>query len=307
MGNSVKEAKQKEKEKELKELRKEIEGEIREQLPTGEDVSETHVETYEEKSEVDFDSMKRIIEALLFVSNKPVPLKEMKKVVKGFKPSEFQKALKELGEYYIEQGLSFRVQELAGGYEISTHPQYAPWIMKLELEKKKKQATQSALETLAILAYKQPVTRVEIEELRGVNVSGVLSTLLDRNLIKIVGKKEIAGRPMLYGTTEKFLEHFGLKSLDDLPNISEIKELVASMINKEELELEQKTQDQAPVEEENKDAVEVDDTPSSEERDKVLAEITDVIGSANTKFEMPEEPKEETPSEEENKENPEEV
>lgn len=98
-----------------------------------------------------------------------------------------------------------------------------------------KQATQSALETLAILAYKQPITRAEIEELRGVDVSGVLNTLVERSLIKIVGRKEVPGRPFLYGTTEKFLEHFGLKSLQDLPSIEEVRTIVEKSVKKEEL------------------------------------------------------------------------
>ena len=107
--------------------------------------------------------------------------------------------------------------------------------MKNELQKKARQATQSALETLAILAYKQPVTRAEVEDIRGVNCSGLLSTLLDKGFIKIAGRKEVPGRPILYGTTEKFLEHFGLKSLQELPSISDIQELVEQAVQKDEL------------------------------------------------------------------------
>ena len=124
--------------------------------------------------------------------------------------------------------------EIAGGFEIVTHKEYAPWLARLELQKKIRQASRSALETLAVLAYKQPVTRAEIEELRGVDISGVLSTLLEKGFIKIVGKKEVAGRPFLYGTTDKFLEHFGLKSVDDLPPIGEIKSLIERAVRKEE-------------------------------------------------------------------------
>ena len=105
----------------------------------------------------------------------------------------------------------------------------------MELQKKQRQATQSALETLAILAYKQPITRVEIEELRGVDVSGVLNTLMEKGFVKISGKKEIPGRPFLYSTTEKFLEHFGLNLITDLPSLEEIRNVVENAVKKEEL------------------------------------------------------------------------
>jgi segregation and condensation protein B len=118
--------------------------------------------------------------------------------------------------------------------------------MKLELDKKSRRASLSALETLAILAYKQPVTRAEIEDLRGVDVSAVLANLLERDLIQIVGRKEVAGRPFLYGTTEKFLQHFGLKTLEDLPKISEIRELLENSINKDELFKTEKIVEEAP-------------------------------------------------------------
>ena len=128
-----------------------------------------------------------------------------------------------------------RKEEIAGGYELSTRREFAPWILKIELQRKARQATQSALETLAILAYKQPLTRAEIEALRGVDTSGVLNTLMEKNFIKITGKKEVPGRPFMYGTTEKFLEHFGLKELRDLPSIDEIRQMVDSSVKKEEL------------------------------------------------------------------------
>jgi segregation and condensation protein B len=107
--------------------------------------------------------------------------------------------------------------------------------MKLEMQKRARQASHSALETLAIIAYKQPVARAEVEDLRGVDISSVIAALLEKSLIKIVGRKEVPGRPFLYGTTEKFLEHFGLKALADLPQVAEIKELVEKSIPKEKL------------------------------------------------------------------------
>ncbi len=230
-------AKEKEQELRLKELRRELEEKILSELPEEGIIPalRVRVEKLDEVLEVDDKTAKRIVEALLFAAAKPIAVLEIKKVLKGIKPSQIEKMIVELKEEYEREGHSFRVQEIAGGYEISTDPKFAPWIMKLEMQKRARQATQSALETLAILAYKQPVTRVEIEDLRGVDVASVIATLLEKGLIKIVGRKEVPGRPFLYGTTEKFLEHFGLKSLSDLPQVGEIRELVEKSVPKEKL------------------------------------------------------------------------
>ncbi len=177
----------------------------------------------------------QIVEALLFASSKPLTIAEIKKVLKSLKPVEIESYLSELRAEYVQSARSFEIVEIANGYEVASRKEFAPWIFKMELQKRAKQVTQSALETLAILAYKQPVTRPEIEDLRGVDVSAVLTTLMERGLVKIVGKKEVPGRPFLYGTTDKFLEHFGLKSLSGLPNIEEIKNLVENSVKKEEL------------------------------------------------------------------------
>ena len=233
--------KQKEKEKEkaekLRALRRELEDQLVEQLPREmlDDKIRVEVQKANEEELRDPVRAKRVIEALLFAAGKPLTVAEIRKVVKVLTPSDIMGIIQELKEAYRAGGCSFEVIEIANGYEISTRKEFAPWILKIELQKKAKQVTQSALETLAILAYKQPITRAEIEELRGVDVSGVLITLTERNLIKIVGKKEVPGRPFLYGTTEKFLEHFGLNSLADLPDIAEIRLLVENSVKKEEL------------------------------------------------------------------------
>lgn len=203
-------------------------------------------------------SPKRVVEALLFASGKPLTINEIQKVLsaspltlpssplggegkgEGGIPStlprrEIECLIGELKEEYTREGRSFELIEIAGGWEIVTQKEYATWLTRLELQKKIRQASRSALETLSILAYKQPVTRAEIEEIRGVDISGVLTTLLERGFVKIVGKKEVPGRPFLYGTTEKFLEHFGLKSIKDLPPIGEIKTLVERAVRKEEI------------------------------------------------------------------------
>ncbi len=229
--------KEKEKQTQLKALREELHQEITDQLPAElkteqERAQKTQAEARSVRDEAE---AKRVIEAILFTASKPVTSVELKRSLSHFGAAKIEHMVRELQSEYERDGRSFRIQEIAGGFECSTDPKYAPWILKLELQRKAKQATQSALETLAILAYKQPITRAEIEDLRGVDVSGVLSTLADRGLIKMVGKKEVPGRPFLYGTTEKFLEHFGLKSIQNLPDISEIRNLIENSVKKEEL------------------------------------------------------------------------
>ncbi len=231
------EAKEKEKLEKMKALRRELEAELEEQLSRAEENRDPKVEVHEESSAVEMtpDRARQVIEAVLFAASKPMTIAELRRVARGFTPKQIEGLINELRESYQANGRSFEILEIAGGYEMSTRKEFAPWIMKVELAKKVRQATQSALETLAILAYKQPITRAEIEGYRGVDVSGVMNTLSERGFIKIVGKKEVPGRPFLYGTTEKFLEHFGLKSLEALPSIDEIRTIVEQSVRKEEL------------------------------------------------------------------------
>jgi len=222
----------------FKSLREELEEKILEELPD-EGVRSSQVAVRIEKIEEVFEGnetqTKRIVEALLFASSKPLTVNEIRKVLRGIRASQIEKVILELKEEYVRDGRSFKIQEVAGGYEISSESKYAPWIMKLELHKRARQASQSALETLAILAYKQPATRQEIEDLRGVDITGVIATLLEKGLIRIAGRKEVPGRPFLYGTTEKFLEHFGLRALTDLPEIQEVRNLVEKAVPREKL------------------------------------------------------------------------
>ncbi len=231
-----KEDKEKEQAEKMKQLRRELEDKLEEQLPAVmlDEPSRVEVQSINDEA-VDADRAKRIIEALLFASAKPLTPQEIRRVLKAFSIKDIENIVTELGAEYVRDGRSFEIVGIAGGYEIATKKEFAPWIFKVELQKKAKQVTQSALETLAILAYKQPITRAEIEELRGVDASGVVNTLTERGFIKIVGKKEVPGRPFMYGTTEKFLEHFGLKSLEELPNIQEIKNIVENSVKKEDL------------------------------------------------------------------------
>jgi len=234
-------AKEREKQAKLKSLRKELDQEIQEQLEeknaleglTG--AQKFQIESLREEDLQDPKKAKLVVEALIFASSKPLTPAEIRKVTKVLTVSQIEKIVAELKEDYQKTERCFELLEIAGGYELSTRREFAPWILKIELQRKARQATQSALETLAILAYKQPLTRAEIEALRGVDTSGVLNTLMEKNFIKIVGKKEVPGRPFMYGTTEKFLEHFGLKELRDLPSIDEIRQMVDSSVKKDEL------------------------------------------------------------------------
>jgi segregation and condensation protein B len=231
-------AKQKEREKEetLKRLRSEIAQQIEDRLPQTEGDFQAGSAPEPKRPDVHSDEeAKRVVEAILFASSRPLSVNELRKALGGFSASKIEILTRELKSEYEQEGRSFHISEVAGGFQLTTDAKFAPWIVRLERDRKVKHATQSALETLAILAYKQPVTRTEIEDLRGVDVAGVLNTLLERNLIKIVGRKEVPGRPFLYGTTSRFLEHFGLKSVADLPNISEIQSLVDQTVKREEL------------------------------------------------------------------------
>lgn len=230
--------KEKEQQEKMKALRRELEEKLEEQLPPEmlqDERTRVEVQRINENEPLDPERAKRVLEALLFASSKPIMIPEIRKVMKSLSAKDIENLVAQLKEEYTRDNRSFEVLEVAGGFEIATRKEYAPWIFKIEMQKKAKQVTQSALETLSILAYKQPITRAEIEELRGVDASGVVNTLIERNLIKIVGKKEVPGRPFLYGTTEKFLEHFGLKSLQDLPNIDEIRNLVEKSVKRDEL------------------------------------------------------------------------
>ena len=234
-------AQEREKAAKLKTLRKELDQEIQEQLEEKNAFEELtgaqkfQIESLREEDLQDPKKAKLVVEALIFASSKPLTPAEIRKVTKVLTVAQITQIVMELKEDYQKTERCFELLEIAGGYELSTKREFAPWILKIELQRKARQATQSALETLAILAYKQPLTRAEIESLRGVDTSGVLNTLMEKNFIKIVGKKEVPGRPFMYGTTEKFLEHFGLKGLVDLPSIDEIRQMVDSSVKKEEL------------------------------------------------------------------------
>ncbi len=165
------------------------------------------------------DNVKPVIEALLFASEKPLTLEQIKNVLDGLATDQIRGVLEELKSEYERANRGIRINEVAGGFQMITSPNFAPFLKKLYKERRAEKLSKPALETLAIVAYKQPVTRLEIESIRDVNVDGVVKHLLDKGLIRIAGRRKAAGRPYVFGTTRQFLEYFGLKSLEELPKI----------------------------------------------------------------------------------------
>lgn len=166
-----------------------------------------------------------IVESLLFVSQDPLSIQRLAAVIGDVSKAEIAQALQGLGEELAREGRGIRLVEIAGGFRLVTKQEHAPWIKRMDKTKSAAKLSRSALESLAIIAYKQPIVRGEIEEIRGVETSGVVRTLLERKLVRIVGRKEVPGRPIMYGTTKYFLEHFGLNDLSQLPPLREFKEL----------------------------------------------------------------------------------
>ncbi|HEV8540323.1 MAG TPA: SMC-Scp complex subunit ScpB [Nitrospiraceae bacterium] len=169
--------------------------------------------------------LKAILETLLFVSHDPVTVDRLAAVLEGVPKAEIKQTLRRLQQDFEATGRGLQIVEVAGGFQIVTRADYGPWIKRFEKSKPAPKLTRSALETLAIIAYKQPLVRTEIEQIRGVETSGVLRTLLERKLVRMVGRKDMPGRPILYGTTKNFLQHFGLRDLSQLPPLREFKEL----------------------------------------------------------------------------------
>ena len=182
-------------------------------------------------------TLSRVIEALLFSAQKPLSIRELTEAIRGgsaedeLSPNEFARvseaevaaALEQLKIECIEQQRALQLNEKADGWQLATDPKYAQWVRQLFPAPKPARLSAPALETLAIIAYRQPITRADVEAVRGVNIDGVLQTLMERGLVKIAGRAEIPGRPLLYETTQFFLDHFGLRNLDELPNVEELR------------------------------------------------------------------------------------
>jgi segregation and condensation protein B len=164
----------------------------------------------------------KLLEAALFASPRPLSLESLSALDDEASPAAVSAALDELREHYDVDGHSVELVEIAGGWQILTRPEYTEAIERAQLAARPQRLSSAALETLALVAYRQPIGRAEIEEIRGVNIGGVLKSLHDRGLIEVVGRSEGLGRPLLYGTTPLFLEHFALRHLEELPRADEL-------------------------------------------------------------------------------------
>jgi segregation and condensation protein B len=167
-----------------------------------------------------------VIEALLFASDKPLSPEGIKAVIRDITIEQIEEAIDSLNQRYREGGHSFAIKRIAKGFHIYTLPDYASFVKDLFSHNKRERLSRQALEVLSIVAYKQPLVKSEIDRIRGVNSEGPVFTLLDRKLITIVGRKPAPGRPLLYGTTQEFLAHFGLNDLNDLPRIEELEQIL---------------------------------------------------------------------------------
>jgi segregation and condensation protein B len=219
--------------------------------------------------------LKGIIEALLFATDEPLTLKLVSEILATLDEQDrprrtgeesILKAIEELNKELEETSRAFRIVKVAGGYQFATLPTFAHWLGRMVREKSKRKLSAAALESLAVIAYKQPVTKPEIESIRGVNADYVLRSLLERNLVTIVGRAATPGRPLLYGTTMEFLKHFGLNDLSELPKPREIDELLA------EAEFEVEKRLLAEREEKANGDAEVPDDFAARERNIVVGE-----------------------------------
>ncbi len=183
--------------------------------------------------------VEQIVEATLFASQTPLTADEVARADENLDAESVVGAIQALRDAYEESERAFQIYQLGDGYQILTRPEYAPYLERFDSVPRAPHLSPAALETLAIVAYRNPIGRIEIEEVRGVSASSVLRTLLDWELVEVVGRGEGLGRPLLYGVTRKFLEHFGLKDLTDLPAPDELPVVLGELQQAMEAELEQ--------------------------------------------------------------------
>jgi len=170
--------------------------------------------------------VKREIEALLFASDSPLPMSRLRKMFPEAEAATIKNALGELEADYAAAGHAFTLVEFGGGWQVATRPEFAPLVEKLLKTRKYARLSRAGLEVLAIIAYRQPITRLEVDDIRGVQSSGAMATLQERNLVTVVGRSEAIGHPLLWGTTREFLSHLGLKGLSQLPDLPTLEEVV---------------------------------------------------------------------------------
>ncbi len=173
---------------------------------------------------MDDTQKKRIVEALILAAPEPIPVARLVEIVPRVKPARIRELVDALNAEYEAQDRAFEIWEVAGGYQIRTRQDLAPWVQQLH-KMRVARLSNAALETLSVVAYRQPITRAEIEQVRGVDVGATMRSLVERKLVRIAGHREVPGRPMLYATTRRFLEVFGLKKIEDLPTLRDLEEL----------------------------------------------------------------------------------
>ena len=172
--------------------------------------------------------MDKIIEAIIFASAEPISGRRIRECIEGSEDLDIDSKVSVLNDEYEKNGRSFRIINVAGGYQMTTLPEYEQWVRRVFVARGRLRLSPQALETLSIVAYRQPVSRPTMESIRGINCDGVIRTLLERNLITITGRDDSPGRPILYGTTNEFLRYFGLNILKDLPELKEIEEIIGA-------------------------------------------------------------------------------
>jgi segregation and condensation protein B len=219
------------------------------------------------------DDIKNIIESLLFVADEPLSIDRFKNIIGQAETKEIRQALEELGADYETRQGGFYLNQVAGGYQIRTRSEYMQWIKRL-LQPKPLRLSKAALETLAIIAYKQPVIRSDVEHIRGVDCGGVLRVLLERKFIRVLGRREIPGRPLIYATTKRFLEVFDLKNLKDLPTPKEIEEFGSALSeNMDAAADDAQGEPESPFEEAPETASETVESEASAENQETSTEV----------------------------------
>ncbi len=212
-----------------------------EEEPRQKSIEEQPLQPTEEPHELkttETRQLKSAIESLLFIAGNPVSLDRLKDIFEEATKEQIEAQIDALKQEYETRGSGIMLAEVAGGYQLVTRPENAAWIRKFRSVKVSSKLSKPALETLAIVAYKQPITRSEVEAIRGVNIGGIMRNLMERRLVKIVGKKDVPGKPMMYGTSLEFLQYFGLKDLSSLPTLKEFQELEAGEEIMEEMIIE---------------------------------------------------------------------
>ena len=175
---------------------------------------------------MDKDKVKQIVEVLIFAADVPLPVNQIKSFIENVSVREIKKAVSNLNLEYTQTNRSFQIVEVAGGYQMVSRDSFAPWLRKFFQKRIRSRLSQAALESLSVIAFNQPISKSNIEIIRGVNCDGVVKTLLDRKLVTIVGRADGPGRPLLYATTREFLRYFGVNELSDLPKPREIEEIL---------------------------------------------------------------------------------